>query len=553
VGAKVQRFKGSRLKRISHDGKMKRAYVPLILTAIIVLILLVHVNYLRFVCDDAFISFRYAKNFVEGNGLVYNISERVEGYTNFLWTLLLSLFMKMGLDPVMMSQVLGVLFSLATVLLLLRLNKRFYPEENLFNYLAPLFLACCGAYAAWSTGGLETSLFTFLVLLGSFFFISGIDQPKRFASSGIVFALVCMTRLDGLVLVFVTFAWLLYLLVIKKRVEAKSLALWTLSFLIPFLLYFAWRWSYYGKIFPNTFYIKVTGADYYRQGFSYLLSFVERFWIWFMVIPLFFLGKGMKLNAKLRMVVLYFTSMILVFSCYVVYVGGDFMDMFRFFVPILPFFFFLIQEGFRGMHQYSELLAAGRRKTAFDALSLLLIGSSIFLLAYPSGESNKVWSREGVDSIGLLRESSRLWSKVGLTFKELADPDETLSTTAAGAIAYYSQLYTIDELGLTLASQSGLNVGEYPRVGHQKRVTRKFLVSRKPNYILRHPLFFYDHELDRLRTSQKEEIYFTNGYELALLGIETTEKGRKYLHCFRLKESRAGQIDEDGPLKQNTK
>jgi hypothetical protein len=526
---------------------MKKAYIPIVLTAIIALILLLHVNYLRFVCDDAFISFRYAKNFVEGHGLVYNIGERVEGYSNFLWTLLLSVFMKMGLEPVITSQNLGVLFSLATVFLLLRLNRRLYPAENLFNYLAPLFLACCGAYAAWSTGGLETSLFTFLVLLGSFFFVLGMDQPKHLAYSGIIFALVCMTRLDGLIFASVSFAFLLYLLVIKRGVEVKSLSVWALSFLIPFLLYFLWRWSYYGKPLPNPFYIKVAGASYYHQGFAYLLDFVKRFWMWLMVIPLLFLGKGIRLNPKLKMVVFYFTSMILVFSCYVVYVGGDFMDMFRFLVPILPFFFFLIQEGFRGMYQYSELLAAGRRKTALNALSLLLIGSNIFLLAYPTGESNKVWSREGIDSIGLLRESSRLWSKVGLKFKELADPDEALSTTAAGAIAYYSELYTIDELGLTLASQSGLNVGEYPRPGHQKRVTRQFLVSRKPAYILRHPLFFYDHELNRLRTSQKEEIFFTNGYELMLLGIETTEKGRKYLHCFRLKESRAGQIDQDGP------
>ncbi|MGB7063098.1 MAG: hypothetical protein WBF13_12190, partial [Candidatus Zixiibacteriota bacterium] len=70
---------------------MKKAHIPAILSLIISLILLFHVNYLRFVCDDAFISFRYAKNFVEGHGLVYNIGEKVEGYSNFLWTLLLSL------------------------------------------------------------------------------------------------------------------------------------------------------------------------------------------------------------------------------------------------------------------------------------------------------------------------------------------------------------------------------------------------------------------------------------------------------------------------------
>ncbi len=38
----------------------------------------------RFIQDDAFISFRYAENLVQGKGLVYNEGERVEGYTNFL-------------------------------------------------------------------------------------------------------------------------------------------------------------------------------------------------------------------------------------------------------------------------------------------------------------------------------------------------------------------------------------------------------------------------------------------------------------------------------------
>ena len=60
--------------------------------------------------DDAFISFRYAQNLVEGHGLVYNIGERVEGYTNFLWTILFAPFIGAGLDPAvkaMMEQFMG--------------------------------------------------------------------------------------------------------------------------------------------------------------------------------------------------------------------------------------------------------------------------------------------------------------------------------------------------------------------------------------------------------------------------------------------------------------
>lgn len=64
---------------------------------------------LRWVCDDAFLSFRYADNLVEGAGLVYNPGEFVEGYTNLLWTLLLALFRWIGVEPIPVSQVLGVL------------------------------------------------------------------------------------------------------------------------------------------------------------------------------------------------------------------------------------------------------------------------------------------------------------------------------------------------------------------------------------------------------------------------------------------------------------
>jgi hypothetical protein len=41
--------------------------------------------------DDAYISYRYAHNLFRGNGLVFNPGERVEGYSNFSYTLLMSL------------------------------------------------------------------------------------------------------------------------------------------------------------------------------------------------------------------------------------------------------------------------------------------------------------------------------------------------------------------------------------------------------------------------------------------------------------------------------
>jgi len=80
---------------------------------------LYHAIALAWLCDDAFISFRYAQNLVSGHGLVFNVGERVEGYTNFLWTLLIAGGLSTGFSAEGTAQVLGVMFYLGTVVLLL--------------------------------------------------------------------------------------------------------------------------------------------------------------------------------------------------------------------------------------------------------------------------------------------------------------------------------------------------------------------------------------------------------------------------------------------------
>ena len=60
------------------------------LLVLVLTVYLAHALYYRGLIDDAFISFRYAANLVDGHGLVFNHGERVEGYTNLLWVLILS-------------------------------------------------------------------------------------------------------------------------------------------------------------------------------------------------------------------------------------------------------------------------------------------------------------------------------------------------------------------------------------------------------------------------------------------------------------------------------
>ena len=523
---------------------MKKIQAAILVTPILSAVLLLHVNYLRFVCDDAFISFRYAKNFIQGHGLVYNFGERVEGYTNFLWTLLLSLFMKVGFDPVLVSQVLGMVFGLGTLFLLLRLNKKLYPEENLFNYLAPLFLVSCGAFAAWCTGGLETSFYTFLVFLGTFLFVIGLNNPRLLTFSGIAFALACMTRLDGLIFAGVTFLFLCYLTFVGKRIDPRSLLVWSLTFCLLFLAYFVWRWYYYGMLLPNTFYVKLGGGNFLGQGFFYLFDFVRRFWIWLAVIPLSFLIWAARLPARTKVVASYFTSLTLAFSCYVVCVGGDFMDMFRFLVPILPFLFFLIQEGFRGIYGHFQSVSLPGTRRVFVTSSLaLLAGLMVFSLARPSMESNKLWSRSGIDSIGMLRETAREWSMVGMMFKAMADSDESLATTAAGAIPYYSELYAFDQLGLTFPTHSQLKDRNVTKAGHTRRIKDEYLLFLRPTYVLEHPKIRDDYRQTR-GVWLSGDLLLRNGYKAVVFPVSMSESETKFLYCFSLKESRSQRVED---------
>ena len=77
----------------------------------------------RFIQDDAFISFRYARNLVDGHGLVFNPGERVEGYTNFLWTVLMAVSLALDADPVRFSWVVGLLLFPGSIYLTYRIGR----------------------------------------------------------------------------------------------------------------------------------------------------------------------------------------------------------------------------------------------------------------------------------------------------------------------------------------------------------------------------------------------------------------------------------------------
>jgi len=60
------------------------------------------------ILDPAMVPLRYARHLAEGSGLVFNLGERVEGFSDPLWTMLLGVLAVSGLAPMEAAAILGV-------------------------------------------------------------------------------------------------------------------------------------------------------------------------------------------------------------------------------------------------------------------------------------------------------------------------------------------------------------------------------------------------------------------------------------------------------------
>jgi hypothetical protein len=285
-------------------------------------------------CDDAFISLRYAENLVAGHGLVFNAGEYVEGYSNFLWVMLTALALVLGIDPIAFVQALGILCLGFTVIVTHGIARRLWPGATVFP-VAVLLVASHSHLLQFASCGLETLGFVLLVTWAAGLLV----QPKRsrnYFLASLATVLAAMTRPDGGLVGAVASIRVLWL-----AVQARS---WrpVIWFSVPgfvlFLPFLVWRYSYYGDWLPNTFYAKSAHDPYPGQGLFYVISFLNAYWIYWpavvatLVMPWF----GRRLGA-----LSWLAALSLTYLGFVVWVGGDFMFA-RFCLPMVPLWSLLL-------------------------------------------------------------------------------------------------------------------------------------------------------------------------------------------------------------------
>jgi len=435
--------------------------------------------------DDAYISFRYAYNAARGYGLTFNIGERrVEGYTNFLWTVMLIPFFWLKLPIHIVSLVLGVAWSLGCITLLGLFSTRFLQESRMGAWAA-LLLAADGSFALWSVGGLEGPLFAFLIMAGAISYVCEMKNPRRVPLSGAWFALAAMTRPEGVLVYALTGVHQVLTRLFDERRIATPQDWQRLGlFGLVWVPWFAFRWRYYGFPLPNTFYAKVTLGDTTAQrlrGQAYLLTFVRLHLGW--ILPLIALLP--LLRRRWRGWSSYFVLLVVVYSLYIAYVGGDW-SVGRFFVPLMPFFYTLLAGGLTVIGDRVWHIASAHRRvpvglqTALSIIFMCALLGGLFWQSSLKGE--KALFIDPFDA----RLAGRARTTLGKWMREHLPPDTYIAVDAAGQMPFYSDLRALDLYGLNdlVIAHSEVTQMGAGTPGHEKMNMDYVIFVAQPDYII---------------------------------------------------------------------
>ncbi len=466
--------------------------------------------------DDSYITYRYARNFATGHGLVYNLGEYVEGYTNFLWTILVALGIWLGGDPPAIGHILGLLSGMAVLIATYVYARGITPEGRPWIAALPaVLLLAFSTFVYCSTNGMETPLF----LAASTAALAAYSH-NRVGLSVVFLCIATLTRPDGILIAAAIYGsnFLFGKGTLQQRLRP------TVPYLILLVALTLFRVVYYGPPLPNTFYAKVGGLPW-SLGFNWAWNFLSDFYL---LIPAAILGGIARTSwPGVLFVALNFAYVVATSST------GP-----RLVLPIIPVLASLAAAG------ADRALAKSRSHGTlfvgfiFATIAKLLVGNfvSLTVLALATlaavywlpRDNRRSWIMPGAIALtlalfitaslsGRARIGVKEWTKpiatsdrstnlsrrrnVDRMFWQVArnhalllkrTPDINLVAAAAiGSLGYYSELPILDYLGLVdavVARSTDPLPDELPGpvalgAGHQ-RSNAAYIMSRKPDLIM---------------------------------------------------------------------
>lgn len=405
--------------------------------------------------DDAYITFRYARNLAQGAGLVYNPGEWVLGTSTPLYTLLLALLARLGLGdlPVLAIGV-NALADGATVGVYYRLARR-AGQTTLMALLGGLVVAVYPISVRYAVGGMESALAGLLITLVAWLYL--VDRPD---ASVIAAGLAVLIRPEALVLVGLIFAALLF----ERRTVPWRPLLLLMAVLLPWFLFAYLR---YGSLASQSVLAK-SHRVYQIEGWENL------FQVFYHLGGLFWSGVA-GVGAKGFLITpepwLFFPLLLTALVCLVFWVIGS-IDLvcadrkwgvivaFSLIVPatfalagywgrlmaewyLVPMTVFIFQPVFQGFQVVSRL--AGNRTGQIFANGLILLFLSANMWGYLSSLDNgsTAWKPP---TVWTAREE--LYREAAAYLQGVLTPDDLVAAPEIGALGYYCNCRILDTVGL---------------------------------------------------------------------------------------------------------
>jgi len=443
--------------------------------------------------DDAMISMRYAWNFSHGHGLVWNSGEYIQGYTNLLTVLIMSVatFLLSKTKAVLAIQMFGVVSVLTIAYVNMKIASIIFSAEHNRKYKLFMVLAFfCGLLYYplnyWSLMGMETGLLSALLLSGVYFAFqySRSRNNKFFFLFSMVAGLAFLTRNDSLIFFFIL--WIcIYIENFRAQNHNKNIGLYIagvgiyLIFIIGQLLF---QYIYYGEFMPNTYILKMTGMPLLtrlQNGLGFIQPFLKE-----MEIPILLALLGALFSFHPKKIML--LSLFVVSVLYQVYVGGDPWSYWRIMSPSIPLLLLLCLDS---IFSLSEYFPASIKLRNEYLNSSLMIALAVFCFV----SINFRFLPEITLSAKPYQVKNNQYNvNIAVALNDILRQDATVGVFWAGTIPYYVDNTAIDFLGKSDAyiaelppdlsgsvSWDGMN--SVP--GHNKYDLTYSIVLLKPDFV----------------------------------------------------------------------
>jgi arabinofuranosyltransferase len=420
--------------------------------------------YQPIVQDDAYICFRYASNFLSGEGLVYNSGERVEGYTDFLWILLLIFFKKiLGVDFLNTARFLGVVGGISIFFLIFMINRRLEGRRPILIFgCVAILLLFNQSLSYWSVAGLETMAFASMAIA------SLLCEYWRPNLTGPLLIIATLLRPEGALVFFII---MLNRIIVKRRFPIQLF----LTYLIPLIPYAIFKLIYYGSILPNPFYAKSgLGIEYIISGLEYFWQFASTLGVFGLIfVPLILAAK--RLWKRYSLLYLY----VVIYIIYIILIGGDVLKVYRFTIPVVPIIYFLF------VISLDEILSSLLKNLSWHRILpscimimiVCIIGVSSFMLS-----RNHIRAYRNLE-LGLT-EKMQFISRM---LRKHMGPNFTVAASTIGVLGYELQGHKVtDMLGLTdsyIAKNPEIIPG-LQSTWKERRFNSRYLLQQQPDFII---------------------------------------------------------------------